>query len=175
MKGFISEMVEMMSESNKRIVLTLGQRKISDRFESLIILLRIGETAVSVVWRIFETSGSIRFEDQTPFLNRVKDRMPNSKQSFYLPIYSMEHRILMPADRMAIPLLKPTLIYCMKLDNWNHGDVISKDRSLSCIKLFFSMVQIGILKIHQLSGYCKDSVFIKKEISSYFSLLFRIS
>lgn len=76
MKGFIPEMVAMMSASNQTILLMLDQSKISDGFECLMMSLRVGERAIPVAWRVFSTSGAIGFEDQKPLLERVKDMIP---------------------------------------------------------------------------------------------------
>lgn len=77
MRGFIPEMVAMMSTSNQTIILMLDQSKISNGFECLMVSLRIGERAIPVAWRVFATSGAIGFEDQKPLLDRVKDMIPD--------------------------------------------------------------------------------------------------
>ncbi len=76
MRGFIPEMVAMMSASHQTIILMLDQSKISDGFECLMVSLRIGERAIPVAWRVFATSGAIGFEDKKPLLDRVKDMIP---------------------------------------------------------------------------------------------------
>lgn len=76
MKGFIPEMVAMMSASHQTIILMLDQSKISDGFECFMVSLRIGERAIPVAWSVFVTSGAMGFEDQKPLLDRVKDMIP---------------------------------------------------------------------------------------------------
>ena len=50
------------------------------------------------------------------------------------------------------------------LEGENSGDIVSSDHPLWYIDLFSPMVQAGILKLHNLSGYRNHPVFIKQSM-----------
>jgi hypothetical protein len=76
MKGFIPEIVEMLSSNGQTIILMLDQSKISDGFECLMVSLRLAERAIPVAWKVGETIGPIGFETQKVLLDGVKNMMP---------------------------------------------------------------------------------------------------
>lgn len=63
---------------------------------------------------------------------------------------------------MAFQAVKKSLSNILKGEN--PGDVVSRDHPLWYIDLFSPMVQAGILKLHQLSGYRNHPVFIKQSM-----------
>jgi hypothetical protein len=87
MRGFIPEIVEMLSGNGQTIILMLDQSKISDGFECLMVSLRVAERAIPVAWKVVETEGPIGFEIQKILLDSVKEMMPE------------EGSILLSADR----------------------------------------------------------------------------
>ena len=76
MRGFIPEIVEMLTAQDQTIILMLDQSKISDGFECLMVSLRLGERAIPVDWVVVETKGPIGFDIQNQLMNRVKGMMP---------------------------------------------------------------------------------------------------
>ena len=76
MTGFIPEIVEMMGENGKTVILMLDQSKISDGFECLMVSLRLAERAIPVAWKVVETQGAIGFDIQKKLLDQVKEMMP---------------------------------------------------------------------------------------------------
>ena len=76
MTGFISELMKMTGSNGKIIILSLDQSKILDGFECLMFSLRIGEKAISVVWRVIETKGAIGFDVQERLLEDAKAIIP---------------------------------------------------------------------------------------------------
>lgn len=78
MKGFIPEIVEMLTQQDQTLILMLDQSKISNGFECLMISLRLGERAIPVDWIVVETQGAIGFDIQKKLLDRVKEMMPEN-------------------------------------------------------------------------------------------------
>lgn len=84
MKGFIPEIVEMLSENGATVILMLDQSKIADGFECLMVSLRLGDRAIPVDWIVVETKGAIGFDKQKELLDRVKEMLRENKVSIFL-------------------------------------------------------------------------------------------
>ena len=82
MRGFIPEVVEIMTAQGRTVVLMLDQSKISDGFECLMVSLRIADRAIPVAWKVVETKGPIGFEVQEFLLDTVVKMIPEDSTVF---------------------------------------------------------------------------------------------
>jgi hypothetical protein len=76
MTGFMSEIIEMIAQNNKTVILMLDQSKISDGFECLMVSLKLSERAIPVMWYVVKTDGAIGFDVQKKLLDVVKNMIP---------------------------------------------------------------------------------------------------
>ena len=82
MSGFIPELVQMMTDQGRTVVLMLDQSKISYGFECLMVSLRIADRAIPVAWKVVETKGPIGFDVQKDLLNTVVKMIPEGSSVF---------------------------------------------------------------------------------------------
>jgi hypothetical protein len=75
MGGFVSEVLEKLSQRGETIVLMLDQSKLADGLECLMVSLRFGERALPVAWRVIETKGEIGFGIQKVLLEGTYSMM----------------------------------------------------------------------------------------------------
>jgi len=78
MKGFIPEILELVTAQGQTAILMLDQSKISDGFECLMVSLRLKERALPVIWQVVETKGPIGIEIQEPLLRQLRELIPNT-------------------------------------------------------------------------------------------------
>ena len=76
MRGFIPEILEMLSAAGQTIILMMDQSKVGNGFECLMLSLRIEERAIPVLWRVIKTEGEIGFEIQKQLLEAFEKMMP---------------------------------------------------------------------------------------------------
>jgi DDE family transposase len=76
MRGYTNEVLEKLSARGGVIILIMDQSKIADRFECLMVSVRVGNRAIPIAWKVVETEGAIGFDVQQGLLNAVKKMMP---------------------------------------------------------------------------------------------------
>ena len=76
MKGFIPEILSLLTFNNQVAVLMLDQSKVGHGFECLMVSLRLGERAIPVAWRVKKTEGEMGFNEQEPLLKAVYELIP---------------------------------------------------------------------------------------------------
>lgn len=76
MRGFVPEMIELLSKETQTVVLMMDQSKVGRDFECLMISARLGERAVAVGWYVKKTKGEIGFEEQKKLLEKVFEKIP---------------------------------------------------------------------------------------------------
>jgi hypothetical protein len=76
MKGFIPELLSMLTSTGQVAVLMLDQSKIGRGFECLMVSLRVGARAIPVAWSVKKTEGEMGFSDQEPLLKAVHEMIP---------------------------------------------------------------------------------------------------
>lgn len=55
MKGLISEILTTLTYKDQIAILMMDQSKVGNRFEYLLVPLRLGERAITVSWRVKKT------------------------------------------------------------------------------------------------------------------------
>ena len=76
MKGFIPEILEMLTSQGQVAILMMDQSKISNGFECLMVSLRLGERAIPVAWKVKRTEGEIGYNEQEPLLKEAYGLIP---------------------------------------------------------------------------------------------------
>jgi hypothetical protein len=76
MKGFIPELLYMLTSTGQVAILMLDQSKVGNGFECLMVSLRVGERAIPVAWRVKKTEGEMGYNEQEPLLKAVNDMIP---------------------------------------------------------------------------------------------------
>jgi len=72
MTSFVQQIISKLSLNDNVVVLMLDQSKIAKDFECLMVSVRIGKRALSVLWTVVKTNGSIGFNVQKQLLDKVK-------------------------------------------------------------------------------------------------------
>jgi hypothetical protein len=76
MKGFIPELLPLLTTKGETAILMLDQSKVGNGFECLMVSLRIGERAIPVGWKVKKTEGEIGYDEQEPLLKEVSKLIP---------------------------------------------------------------------------------------------------
>ena len=76
MKGFIPEILSLLTFNEQVAVLMLDQSKVGHGFECLMVSLRLGERAIPVAWRVKKTEGEMGFDEQEPLLKAAYGLIP---------------------------------------------------------------------------------------------------
>ena len=76
MKGYIPDLLRLLTEKGQTAVMMLDQSKISDGRECLMVSLRLHDRGIPVVWKVMETRGPIGFDVQEPLLRLLKTMIP---------------------------------------------------------------------------------------------------
>jgi hypothetical protein len=76
MSAFAAELIEKACCYGKTAVLMMDQSKVGNKFECLMVSLRMGERALPLLWRVVETEGNIGFGAQKLLLDGLKALVP---------------------------------------------------------------------------------------------------
>lgn len=78
MKGFIPELLAMLTSNGQTAILMLDQSQIGNGFECLMVSLRFGQRAIPVAWRVKQTAGEMGYDEQEPLLKAVYGLIPEN-------------------------------------------------------------------------------------------------
>lgn len=87
MKPFVVEIIKTMGSNGQIVVLSFDQTQINDKFQCIMISVRMGGRAVPLLWKVVQTKGPIGFDDQEPLIRALAEMIPS------------DVRILFAADR----------------------------------------------------------------------------
>ena len=76
MKGFIPQLLHLLTKNDEVAILMIDQSKVSKGFECLMVSLRLGERAIPVAWRVKKTEGEMGYDEQEPLLRDVFGLIP---------------------------------------------------------------------------------------------------
>lgn len=76
MQGYAGEVLQRLSARGGVLILIMDQSKIANRFECLMVSVRVGNRAIPISWKVVETEGAIGFKVQQELLHAVKKMVP---------------------------------------------------------------------------------------------------